>query len=151
LTAEISAYGVTDYEIDPHGSHRTLLFTYNGRPVRLVYGTNRSDPRHLLNAVSDLHRAMGVKRTITKRAGPRPAQPRRRPAAPASVLSPPLATLKGDDWTTPLQEWMAKFGAAAVGDVTGGVNAAGEHRTEVGTIRLICPQFGRRVRWQEPP
>ena len=143
LVAEIRAYSVTEYEIERHGSHRALLFTYDGRPVRLVYGTNPSDRHHLLNAISDLRRAMGVRRIIVKRRGPRATRPPRR-SAPPPVLAPPSAAPISEPWA-PLQAWIAKYGSVPPEPPAAPVTAASA------PIRLQCPQFGRRERWQQPP
>jgi hypothetical protein len=141
LINEIRLYGVAEYRIEQHGSHRTLLFTFRDRPVRLVFGTNPSDRHHKMNALSDLRRAMGVKRLITKRSGARPAVPPPRRSAPVTALPVLTASPRPDPWA--VLQTLAPHNPAQP--------AVAPEPPETRRTRLHCPQFGSRARWQDEP
>lgn len=143
LLNEIGLHGITEYKIERHGSHRTLLFTFREKPIRLVFGVNPSDRHHLQNALRDLRREMGVKRIIDKRPGDRRrAAPRLRRPTEAVTLPKLTAPPRPDPWAA----LRALAAARPVPDATEPEPAAPTSR-----IRLPCPQFGRRPRWQETP
>lgn len=141
----IRAHGVTDHDVEPRGSHRTLRFTYNGRKVTLVFGSNPSDRHHLQNALSDLRRAMGVKRIVIKHRATQPSMPRLRMRGASPVLAPPSAAPLADPWA-PLRALAEKHLSAPVLSPAPALSPPARR-----PIRLHCPQFGRRERWQEAP
>lgn len=143
LINEIHLHGVSQYDIEPHGSHRTLRFTFNGNKVMLVFGTNPSDRHHLQNALSDLRRAMGVKRIVTKRRAARPSMLRSRPRAAPPVLPSASAAPLADPWA-PLRGLAEKHLSAPALPPTPAIPPPAPR-----LIRLCCPQFGRRPRWHE--
>lgn len=120
LLNEIGLHGITEYKIERHGSHRTLLFTFREKPIRLVFGVNPSDRHHLQNALRDLRREMGVKRIIDKRPGDRRrAAPRLRRPTEAVTLPKLTAPPRPDPW-------------AALRGPGGGPSCAGRHGTRAG-------------------
>jgi hypothetical protein len=91
LTAVIKAHGGTNYAVEHGGKHPRLVFWPEGQRLTYVFPATPSDHRGIHNALSNLHRLMGVRRQLHKSARPRP---RRRngggssgaPAAPAPLV-----------------------------------------------------------------
>ncbi len=93
LIATLREAGITEYEVDRSRPHHRLLFEANGRKVIFVYPASPSDSRRgLVNALTDLRRIIGVKRSAKR--SDRPPRKRNR-TRPEPVLTFPV---RADPW-----------------------------------------------------